>query len=64
MPVGVIEGVCDLGEHPVLGIDHLAVEVDNPALRSGKRTRVLKLRPDIPDRSRLSGPGLTVDEDV
>ena len=62
--VGVVEAVCDLGENAVLGIDHLTVEVDDPALRSGEGARVLKFRPDVPDRGCLPGPGLAVDEDV
>jgi hypothetical protein len=64
MLFGIVEAVCDLGEDPVLGIDHFAVEVNDPALRPGECAGILEFRPDIPCRRRLPCPGLAIDENV
>src|SRR5690606_34928681 len=62
--VGIVQTVSDLGEDPVLGIDHFTVEVDNLTLRPGEDAGILKLCPNIPNRGSLPGSGLSIEKNI
>jgi hypothetical protein len=59
-----IETFCDLGKHPVLGIDDFAIQVNNPADRAHISTGFLELRTYIPDACSFSGAGLTINKNI
>ena len=59
-----IETFCNLSKDTVLGIDDLAVEMDNPTEGSHFAAGFFKFGTDISYTCGLSGAGFTIDKNV
>ena len=59
-----IKTFCDLGKYPVLGIDHFAVQVNDPTECSHLAAGFFKFRSYIPHAGRLPCSGFPVYENI